>query len=434
MYQTTSRLSLLTGKWLLTFVSIAGLAVSSDAVTTFTVSGQVRVRAEVDRKSFADSLTTREYSFLRSRIGIDALIDSATRAVVVLQDSRQIGGLTTSGAQISGVPGNARNTDLHQAFLEIRQLWRKGPALKAGRMEVNYGNQRVFGSGDWGNVVRSFEGVMLSRSKSYYKGDLFWFKRAEIDNVVANKDFDLFGLYAQFPDISTDLFLLYELNADRARDSLGNPLLADRLLQRVSFGLYHKRSRGALDWEANLVLQRGTQVKSAASVATEFDLAAWLVTAEAGVTLPGPAKARFALGADLASGDDNAADGEINSYDNLYYTGHKFRGFMDYFVASNPEGLYDLYFRSSLNPQKNWMISLDLHTFSTAEPYSNLSGTGTTRSVGFEADLTASTKRFSGTVLTAGLSLFDPDESFARRALHRNGLWGYLSLMVQFAQ
>jgi Alginate export len=63
--------------------------------------------------------------------------------------------------------------DIRQAFVEVGKT-EKGPvALRAGRQEINLGDQRLVGSLDWTNTARSFDAVRLSLRHSGYRLDAF---------------------------------------------------------------------------------------------------------------------------------------------------------------------------------------------------------------------------------------------------------------------
>ena len=58
----------------------------------YDISGQVRVRHEVDSRQFHDDGTTKEYADMRTRIQVGATVDGNAHAVVQFQDTRRLGG------------------------------------------------------------------------------------------------------------------------------------------------------------------------------------------------------------------------------------------------------------------------------------------------------------------------------------------------------
>lgn len=382
-----------------------------------TVTGQVRVRSEVDMRDFRSESATKQYTDLRTRVGVQAVVDGNATAFIQFQDSRRLGGRTVSGADASGLLNDGKNVDVHQAFLKVARLWENGVGVQAGRFEVNLGNERVFGSVGWHNVGRSWEGVATWLARDDVKAAGYWLKRREADDPFENRDFDLFGVTAGIPSVNLDLFAFLEHDAAAAPGDSGNAL------DRASIGLYYRRTSGAFDVNTNFVYQAGDLAGT--------DIGAFLATAEVGYTFPGAGKARVAAGFDYASGDDDPADDTYAAYDNLYYTGHKFRGYMDYFLASRPEGLVDLMLRGSMVPAPGWAVEADVHLFRAATEYVDFEGEETS-AVGAEVDLTASTSRIAGVGLAGGASLFLPSESFAGFADPDPGLWFYAMLTAEF--
>jgi len=386
--------------------------------------GNVRVRTELDARAFDPDATTRETTDLRVRLGARANLADNGFAYVQIQDSRRFGG-TIDGAGTSGTLNHGANVDVHQAYLRIDRFLSQSWGLQAGRFELNLGNERVFGAVGWNNVGRSWEGFDTWVDLGPARVDGFWLKAAERNDADANRDFDIFALYATLPGPGVQLGAFFESDAKVAPAVGGNGRL-----ERYDLVAYAKRAYSGFDVEANLVYQLGTQERiNAASLAEEADVAAYLVTLEVGV--PIGSRGRVAAGVDLASGDDDPGDDEIRSYDNLYYTGHKFRGSMDYFLASSPPGLLDAMLRGSFQPAEGWTVKGDFHLFRTAADYTDFQGAKTT-DVGMELDLQAVTTRVRGVQVEMGASLFLPSESFAGTADPDPGLWSYTALTAAF--
>jgi hypothetical protein len=149
-----------------------------------------------------------------------------------------------------------------------------------------------------------------------------------------------------------------------------------------------------------------------------------------GCTFPGETKYRAALGIDYASGDDNPADDDYNAFDNLYYTGHKFRGYMDLFTPSNTEGLMDVYLRQGLSPAKDWTLAGDVHLFRTAAGYRSVKDGKETKARGLELDVLARTTKLQKAILEVGGSVFFPSEDWQGKDADP-ALWGYAMVTVK---
>jgi hypothetical protein len=282
----------------------------------------------------------------------------------------------------------------------------------------------------WHNDGRAWEGWQCSYDNPQIKITGYWLKRLERADQRNNQDVDIFGAYATIKHHGLDIFTFYERDGDHVvYHESGSP---DWMYKqdRANIGIYHKRRGEQFDLEINSVYQFGTKRVTVGSIIMEQDIAAFLITIEAGYNIPGSAKARVAAGIDYASGDDDLSDDKFKAYNNLYYTGHKFRGYMDYFLGSNAGGLIDLMLRGKLSPSPGWLLRGDLHYFQTAAEY--MSAGEKTKDVGTELDLSVSTKKVSGVGLAAGTSVFLPAEAYAAMEDPEMGFWFYTMATVNF--
>lgn len=407
------------------FVAIVALFTFGDAATAETeikVSGQVRLRSETDKKAFDTDAHAKQFTDLRTRLQVEAIIDTNTHAVVQLQDSRRLGGSDQFGSPQSGQLTNGANVDVHQAYVQIDHLFWERLSTRGGRFEVNLGNERVFGAVGWSNIGRTWEGGVSWINFDNWKLSAYGLKALELNSSVENRDFDLYGLTGTFPTAGLELFAFLEHDARIFAVDTNN-------LDRFSFGGHFKDRFEQVDLELNGVYQAGEMGR--------MDIAAFLVTAEVGYNFEGERNVRVAAGIDYASGDDGTDPTETKAYNNLYYTGHKFRGYMDYFVSSNSEGLIDAMLRGKLDIAPKWVVKGDFHFFKTAEDYtiSSPGGPISTSDVGIEIDLSVKTTRVSGVAIQAGLSFFLPKDDFATYSgfsTNDAGVWGYSMVTANF--
>jgi hypothetical protein len=400
---------------------------NATADNSLDIGGQVRARFEVDKKNFDSNAAVKSFFDLRTRLAAHYLIENNTHFYAQLQDSRRLGGRNSTGEDQSGTLNDSRNVDIHQAYIKVEELWQNGIGIQLGRFEVNLGNQRVFGSVGWHNVGRSWEGAHLFLESRRADVSGFWLKRRELNDPLENRDFDIFGINARLKKTNSEFFLFWELDADRFAGATATNI--DKL-DRFNTGLYLKRSYDPLDLEINVVYQFGRQRAFIDSVFSKQDISAILITFEAGYTLDTDRSARVAAGFDYASGDEDPMDDSYNAYDNLYYTGHKFRGYMDYFIGSNAEGLLDIMARGKIAPSEGWLLSGDLHYFRTDEKYIGLNDEESNH-VGVEFDVGITTDKIPGVAFTSGASIFMPGEAFAGEA-NDPGLWLYTMFTAGF--
>ena len=424
-------------KLLLVVVVVLAVAGLAQADADINVSGQVRLRDQLDKKGFDTSATTTTFTEMRTRVGVAATVNDNAHVFIQFQDSRTGGGLSRFGQPTSGTLNDAHNVDIHQAYIQLDNIFGEGWGGKAGRFEFNRGNQRVFGAVGWHNVGRSWDGSMLWYDNPDFKITGFWLKALELQYPTYNRDFDIFGLYGNIPSANLDLFGFYEYDADTNGYATGI-----NQLDRINLGLYYYRTYQQLDFELNGVYQFGTMPTHKPTlpmpwwdtVKTEWDIAAFMFTFEAGYSFVGSGNARVAVGIDYASGDDGSDTTKCKTYQNSYYTGPKFRGYMDYFLGSHDAGLMDLMLRGKVDPTPGWTVRGDLHYFTTAENYISPIDTSTTTDVGIEFDLTVSTSRVAGVNLDAGASIFLPKEAFAGMRDPDPGFWLWSMATVNFGK
>ncbi len=393
------------------------VAAPASADTEIDISGQIRVRSEGDGRSFDTSTIAGTHTLMRTRVNLAAEASRNTSAFIQFQDSRTLGGANQSGAWQSGGLNDGRNVDLHQAYINIDRLWIDGLGIKAGRFEFTMGNQRVLGSVGWHNVGRSWEGGLHWYQAKAFKVTAFVLKaqeEMETQGVLANRDFNIYGGLLEFENLPLEVLGIYEMDRDTLYSAPDSIVLAGNKLERMTLGWYYQRDYSDLDFEFNFAYQLGSQLDT-------VDISAMMFTGEVGYNFQCKRRTRVAFGIDYASGDDDPSDNDHKAYNNLYYTGHKFRGFMDYFVASGDAGLMDIMFRTKMNPHRKWTFKGDFHLFKTAADYSYPVAGGSTAlcsDAGMEFDFGLSTSSVVGVKLAGGVSVFLPKKNFVTKTLY----------------
>jgi len=153
--------------------------------------------------------------------------------------------------------------------------------------------------------------------------------------------------------------------------------------------------------------------------------------------------------------DEDARDGDYETFNTLFDTGHKFYGYMDLFLPATGAntrrlGLVDYAIKTSLQPAKGWKFKAAWHYFTTAESITvntNLSGanlpgatsTSDGNDLGNELDLTIVHKYNANTTISAGWSHFWQEQGFevVNGAASSTGNpstadWAYLMFDVKF--
>ena len=406
---------------LIAFVMSASVVL---AETEVTVKGQVRSRTELSDRTFDVDDKVEKATWLRTRVSVEATKDDNATAFVQFQDSRILGDLTLMGKDASGGLNDGKNVDIHQAYIQIDKIWWDGFGAKIGRFEMNFGNQRVFGAVGWSNVGRTWEGVQHWYDHEKFKLTAFVVKREEERSTTGNADYDVMGLNYHNYKLGMDLFAIYDYDAEKVEVDIAD-------LKRWSIGTYYHRVSNKMDYTLNAVMQTGTD---GANDSTETDISAYLLALEVGYSLQDENKTRLAFGVDLSSGSDTS-DTDIKTYNNMYYTGHKFRGYMDYFVPPfSMPGLMDIYVRAKTSPWAGWTIAADVHMFKTAQDW--VGPDGLTSDVGTEIDLTIKTSSVAGVGLQWGASYFMAKDAYSEFETGNTdndaGFWSYMQATVGF--
>jgi len=401
-----------------------GFAVDLDKIS---IDGQVRLHSEFDRKLLSYYRHHRVFHDLRTRLGARVDPTDWTFVYLQLQNSRRL-----------GVPSSGDLTDsavvtMHQAYFEIRDLIFRDIRLRAGRFEMVYGNQRVFGSDGWGNVGRIWDGGRLSYAGDILRVDGFYLKRKEVNAYDKNRDFDIMGVYSMIPPVGLGLFWFYEL------DAADYGYREDQVRRHNLGWFYQSRSPNrALDVTAQGNYQWGRRYVALYPQNNVQDISAIMLNGELGLSFFGRLPGRAKIGVDYTSGDnpfDSSTVETYSAYSNDYYSYHPFQGYMDLFSDSPVHGVVDIYTGVQFDPDQDWLAAVDIHYFRAADYYLiGHVGSGFTKDLGTEIDLTSEYESIRGAVFTVGFSMFFPQGRYAQHlAVEKHtALWGYLMATVNF--
>jgi len=332
-------------------------------------------------------------------------------------------GAETSGGSFSTL-ANTSNLDLHQGYLELDDFLADGLTLQAGRFEVSLGSERLVGAVGWHNVGRSFDGIRTRSVHPFGTLDVFVLNTGETTNAPATaspaavayvRDGGQFlgGLYASLKNLEPfllDVFALYESNAKQTVPATND-------LSRLTIGGYGRGSTGSVWYQSECAYQFG-------SVSTR-DLGAYLISGTVGLNLSETGFQRFGMGADILSGTSLTTTTENNTFVPAFHTGHKFYGFMDYFVGIPAQGLHDYIATARFQVDTNATLDATGHFFRMAQ--SGMFG----KDLGAELDLVAAWRYNQNTLLQLGVSVFQPGgvmkSTFGGSDM---ALWGFAVVQV----
>ncbi|MCE1187844.1 MAG: alginate export family protein [Ignavibacteria bacterium] len=401
--------------------------------TSWSFSGQVQIRSEVDGRDFNNSTYSPVMSTMRSRVGVAKKIEDKAEFFVQIQDSRILG---QEGSPSTYKP----NLDAYQAYVKVNKLFNSDASLQAGRFMAAYGNERLIGASAWSYTSRAFDGARISvplRGKL----DIFFLTLNDARTYISNADPSKYAVTPVYDKaqsmygfwyntnlgkgIDADFYAYYDLNRNES-----NGVDADIAI--LTAGLNVTGSLGVYGYTVEGAIQTG---KRGAKDASGY------LAAASGYFKAGDAK--LTLGVDALSGTD---PDDQKTKDNGFYTtygnNHRFYGFMDYFISipSNTGnlGLLDAYLNTDYTSKPtNLTLSLAVHSFmSWYKPTG-----GDSKSFGQELDITAKYELLKGITTTWGGSYFFQGDlmkaifntnTTSKTARTDNSYWTYLMLTANF--
>jgi hypothetical protein len=356
-----------------------------------------RFRWEIRDNNFdfndANNVFTDDNWFLqRARIGVKLTLTDWLKVYAQAQDSRELNSDRPDFPGQLGAEGDDA-FDLRQAWVEFGNPKSFPLTLKVGRQILSYGDERLIGAFDWNNIGRTFDAVKLRWEEKLWSLDAFaasvvvpersQYNQSDFVNGTETDRQQVFtGLYfstTAIPIQTTDLYALH-LHENTGPDYQYNPLGDTNFLTlgaRVKSkpGVFAPHEDEALskdgkavndgkavapkpprpvgfDYDAEFAFQTGT--------VRGLDLNAFAVHGGIGYTFDTAWLPRLGLAYNFGTGDDDPADRNIQTFQNLFPTNHKFYGQMDVFSWQN---MHDLEVSFKVQPVKAVTVKAEYHAF-----------------------------------------------------------------------
>ncbi|MCC7301295.1 MAG: hypothetical protein IT233_01510 [Bacteroidia bacterium] len=323
----------------------------------------------------------------RSRLNFGYKSDKF-KAKVSFQDVR-VWGSTATANTTDGF------TSLHEGWGQY--FFTPKFSLKAGRQELSYDDERLFGGLNWTFQGRSHDLFLFAFEDTSLKLNVhagIGYNQAAMTNSAASYTLsnykEMYYLWAnkKFGNLSASLLAVI------TGVEIPNALNSSYLMNTIGTHIEYKKD--ALFGSLRFYSQSGETVMGG----KRADVNAYMAGADLKYTI---AK-KFTVGAgmEMMSGqsqtDTTKAYKEVqHTFNALYGTGHKFNGYMDYYFAGSGHGnvgLQDIYLNLKYKADKYW-VALDVHMFAaTAEIFDPVKSaqTGTIESMdanlGNEIDFT----------------------------------------------
>ncbi|MEM9103583.1 MAG: alginate export family protein [Pseudomonadota bacterium] len=205
-------------------------------------------------------------------------------------------------------PFDKDKLDITQAFFDLKS---NGWVYRVGRQEMKLGSTRLVGVRNGPNVRRAFDGVRIDKQFNSTSYRVFALSQVDVDEETfsndANTDDTLWGLYTttQFKRTSADIYYVgsYRANAEYFSGEANE--------KRHSLGTRIFGKKATWDWNFEAIYQFGDF--------GDQEINAWTLASRTGYTLLSSRwKPRFSLSANIASGDDNANDDKLKTFNPLF--------------------------------------------------------------------------------------------------------------------
>jgi hypothetical protein len=367
---------------------------------TFEFSAEIRPRFEY-RHGFktlmVDTLDAAAFISQRTRLNFDYNSDKINLFINV-QNVRIWGDTPTlNNSDKNGVA-------LQQAWVEV--ILNKQLALKFGRQEISYDDQRVFGNVDWAQQARSHDALVAT------------FKPNETNTIdmglaISSENETLFDTNYTQNNYKSFQYVWYHTKLKKLDLSFlilnqGYAFFDDNNKQHVdynqTFGTHARYISQKLKVDTSFYLQTG-------QIANR-DLNAYNMALNTHYALTN--HFNLGLGGELLSGTAmNSSDDKLNSFNPWYGTNHKFNGFMDYFYVGNhinTVGLVDL--NATLSYQNHpFSAVLMPHIFYSEATIINAEEDELSKYLGTEIDLVLGYKFSKEVLFQAGYSQMIATES-----------------------
>ncbi len=360
--------------------------------------GEFRERVEgFSNSGFVDE---RDDAYFLSRVRLTATATGkAVAATIQVQDAR-VGGKSVGP---TGAPFSSA-FDLRQGFVDIGSAKAK-MAVRAGRQEIAFGDQRLVGHAGWLNAARTFDAARVTFRTAPAQVDVF---AASVVRPLAD-EFDKSGNGNRFagayvssgrlvPLATAEPYVFYRRDTNQRAESgsfgsLDQVTIGGRLAGKLP---------ARLDYNVEMDLQRGSLGPDS--------VRAWAGHWQIRESLAGPGMPRVTAEYNFASGDENPVDGTRGTFDQLYPTAHDKYGLADQVGWRN---IHDVRLGLEVTPFKATPITFNYHSYWLVEPRDALyaaSGAplarviagAASRRVGQEIDVQVSRPLFPQLALTAG--------------------------------
>lgn len=420
---------------------------------------QERLRFEGRNNTFdfndkVDSITDDAFLLQRFRVGLAFKPVAWLKFYAQGQDTQEIGSDRPDIPGALGAEGDD-NFDLRQAYVQIGP---KSLNLTLGRQTLAFGDERLIGTSEWNNFSRTFDAVRLQVVRPRLTVDVFAasvvnFYRDSFDTSdlfngsETHRDQVFSGIYASTTAVDFQVMDFYVLALDQAVPNPTAPAitspatfqgLSGKRTDFVTLGTRIKgdsKKLGGWEYDGEFAFQVGR--------VADLDLTAFAGHGGFGYNFSCAWKPRLYFEYNFATGDSDPNDGDIQTFQNLFPSNHKFYGYMDLFSWQN---IHNPELSFQAHPFKQLTLEADAHAFwlaSTDDAWYRANGVTKVRPVntaarnassyvGSEIDLVATYKATKFLTLLAGYSHFFSGDYVKDTGPGDDADFGYVQVLFTF--
>ena len=335
------------------------LIVSFPVLSQLKLDGQIRPRFEFRdgyKNLTTDTCLCSMHVSQRSRIGLSYSTDRySTR--MSFQDVRVWGE--------EKFKTNTTFAAAHELWFRIKlnSYW----AVKIGRQELKYDNQRLVGLGNFNQVGGAHDAFKLE-----YKKEGFSLNYVTAFNqnkaLFDGSNYDMIGYYKTLNilwlSLENENIILSSLSIADGSQDVNNP---NSVYQRFTSGLMFNMKQNKLAFDARGFYQMGRN-------STNEEVSAFYLNGD--VHFQALKKFKVTGGIEYKSGNDPNKDSR-NDFSLLVGSLHKFNGKIDYFSTAsttNISGLVNQYIKLDYSVNDKLKLLMDFHMFSSQQNYIDVVG------------------------------------------------------------
>lgn len=314
------------------------------------VSGEARVRFEGFTGAGFRNSSDDDHVLTRFRLNVVLRPWSHLKLVAQGQDARVF------FTRQSPIPTSYQDTfDLRIGYIELGEAGHDAIAVRAGRQELNFGEQRLLGYNSWRNTAQSFDAVRVILRHRWARLDLFASGGVQVQDrfnrrVPGNNIHGAYGtLQNRKRRFTVEPYLLWRLSP--AWRTEAGPF--GRL--DVWYPGAHIFGKVGAAWDLDI------EVAGEAGHSGADRIRAWAAHSRAGYSRPiATVKARWIAEYNYATGDQSAHDGVQGGFTAPYPSQHDRYGLADQIGWKN---LHNLHSGVEFRLNDRWQIAPGAHNY-----------------------------------------------------------------------